>query len=341
MHHFLRILAGAGAGVADLQPATSNEDLVNALRRVGVVKTYGGEHSLWGQIKMWIPCATLYTQQHHDPPPHYNRQSVYDALRVCARDLFVPARHRQEAFIDTPIRLDEYDFNISAPHMHATCLEALDIQPGNRYRETGHLLYCSVVCVVWLCAQCCVHGMGMCLVCMECTHNTILSQPHAGSTLLLPTKQGVGCWEWLWCTHCCNGHAGVWFCKGCMWGGRPLFLYSSCCLPCDLTIASSAVSPQHTPVSPQHLCHLNTRSCHLNTHTPPHIQAGPSGVAVGIDIKQAAVTMGSSNVEHLCMTNQQYVGAVCGCCMWDVDDGVGGWGGVHGVVSSLCMMGCS
>lgn len=40
MHHFLRILAGAGAGVADLQPAASNDDLVNTLRRVGVIKTY-------------------------------------------------------------------------------------------------------------------------------------------------------------------------------------------------------------------------------------------------------------------------------------------------------------
>lgn len=31
-----------------------------------------------------------------------------------------------------PIRVEALDFNISAPHMHATCLEALALQPGHK-----------------------------------------------------------------------------------------------------------------------------------------------------------------------------------------------------------------
>jgi protein-L-isoaspartate O-methyltransferase len=121
---------------------------------------------------------------------------VQRALRVCPRDLFVPAGHREEALVDAPIRVEEHDFNISAPHMHvsrehgratphrrayesfsarfnahraccffcrlvclaeppacttnaataplymlaplqATCLEALQLQPGHRFLDVG------------------------------------------------------------------------------------------------------------------------------------------------------------------------------------------------------------
>lgn len=123
MHHFLRILAGAGG--AELQPAASNDELVATLRRCGVIKTCAG-----------VDVGRAPTHL------HLLRQGVFDALSVCARDLFVPARYRAEAFIDTPIRLQEYDFNISAPHMHATCLEALDVQPGHRYASTNGISCC-------------------------------------------------------------------------------------------------------------------------------------------------------------------------------------------------------
>jgi protein-L-isoaspartate O-methyltransferase len=39
------------------------------------------------------------------------------AMRLCSRDLFVPEEYREDAFMDTPIRVEEHDFNISAPHM--------------------------------------------------------------------------------------------------------------------------------------------------------------------------------------------------------------------------------
>lgn len=64
--------------------------------------------------------------------PH--RERVKAAFRVCSRDRFMPPdfQHRDEVFIDHPIRLEAYDFNVSAPHMHVTCLETLDLKPGDR-----------------------------------------------------------------------------------------------------------------------------------------------------------------------------------------------------------------
>lgn len=62
---------------------------------------------------------------------------VHIALKLCARDLFVPETHADEALVDAPIRVEEHDFNISAPHMHATCLEALQLQPGHKFLDVG------------------------------------------------------------------------------------------------------------------------------------------------------------------------------------------------------------
>jgi protein-L-isoaspartate O-methyltransferase len=49
---------------------------------------------------------------------------VTKAMKVCARNAFLPEAHRnpEEAFVDSPIHLDGLHFNVSAPHMHATCL---------------------------------------------------------------------------------------------------------------------------------------------------------------------------------------------------------------------------
>lgn len=102
LHHFLRIIAG-GRLVMDAAPANSNEDLLAGLKEAGALTT----------------------------------DAVSCALRLCPRDAFVPERYADEAFIDSPIRLEEYDFNISAPHMHATCLEALSVRPGDRCLDVG------------------------------------------------------------------------------------------------------------------------------------------------------------------------------------------------------------
>lgn len=59
------------------------------------------------------------------------------AFQNCPRDIFIPQEYREEAFLDNPIRVESMNFNISAPHMHATCLEALDIRPGHRVLDVG------------------------------------------------------------------------------------------------------------------------------------------------------------------------------------------------------------
>jgi protein-L-isoaspartate O-methyltransferase len=53
------------------------------------------------------------------------------------RGLFVTDDVREEAYIDTPLRLAKHNFNFSAPHMYAMCLENLDIQPGHAVLDIG------------------------------------------------------------------------------------------------------------------------------------------------------------------------------------------------------------
>lgn len=62
-----------------------------------------------------------------------SREHVTKAMLVCRRDAFVPEEQRQaEAFTDAPLPIQGMGFNMSAPHMHATCLEALMLEPGHR-----------------------------------------------------------------------------------------------------------------------------------------------------------------------------------------------------------------
>jgi len=65
------------------------------------------------------------------------RDTAIKAMRMCPRNMFVPEQHQDEAFTDSPIRLEELDFNVSAPHMHASCLEALQLEPGHKVLDVG------------------------------------------------------------------------------------------------------------------------------------------------------------------------------------------------------------
>lgn len=78
-------------------------------------------------------CGTQFTC----PPFYHNSERVARAMTVCSRAIFVPSGYRSEAFMDTPIRVEELDFNVSAPHMHATCLEALELAPGHKFLDVG------------------------------------------------------------------------------------------------------------------------------------------------------------------------------------------------------------
>lgn len=54
---------------------------------------------------------------------------VEDAFRAVPRGAFVPHDLQVEAYIDSPLR-GEPHVHLSAPHMYATVLEALQLSPG-------------------------------------------------------------------------------------------------------------------------------------------------------------------------------------------------------------------
>lgn len=83
--------------------ADSNDDLVANLQRAGVITS----------------------------------DAVAAALRACPRDAFVPPAHAEEALMDVPVRVEDLGFNISAPHMHCSMLEGLEIAPGDAVLDVG------------------------------------------------------------------------------------------------------------------------------------------------------------------------------------------------------------
>ncbi|KAL3143039.1 hypothetical protein ABBQ38_003315 [Trebouxia sp. C0009 RCD-2024] len=101
LHHFLRLIGGGR--IIERDAAATNDELVSALKRRGII----------------------------------TQDAAIKALRVCPRNLFVTEQHQDEAFTDSPVRLHDLDFNVSAPHMHASCLEALQLQPGHRLLDVG------------------------------------------------------------------------------------------------------------------------------------------------------------------------------------------------------------
>jgi protein-L-isoaspartate(D-aspartate) O-methyltransferase len=64
-------------------------------------------------------------------------ERIIKAMLAIPRGLFVTDDVREEAYIDTPLRLAKHNFNFSAPHMYAMCLENLDIQPGHTVLDIG------------------------------------------------------------------------------------------------------------------------------------------------------------------------------------------------------------
>jgi len=59
------------------------------------------------------------------------------ALRAVPRGPFVPDDQADQAYVDTPLRLAAFGFNISAPHMYAMCLEALGLELGHSFLDIG------------------------------------------------------------------------------------------------------------------------------------------------------------------------------------------------------------
>lgn len=64
------------------------------------------------------------------------RESTAEAMRVVPRHEFVPGGRRRRAYEDTPLPIAEGQ-TISAPHMVATMLDLLALQPGDEVLEIG------------------------------------------------------------------------------------------------------------------------------------------------------------------------------------------------------------
>ncbi|MFC4406434.1 protein-L-isoaspartate(D-aspartate) O-methyltransferase [Haloarchaeobius iranensis] len=64
------------------------------------------------------------------------RESTLDAVRAVPRHEFVPESRRSEAYADRPLPIGD-GATISAPHMVAIMVDALDLSTGDRVLEVG------------------------------------------------------------------------------------------------------------------------------------------------------------------------------------------------------------
>ncbi|KAF6261005.1 protein-L-isoaspartate O-methyltransferase-domain-containing protein [Scenedesmus sp. NREL 46B-D3] len=136
----LRMLAGQRVIVERGRAAGSNEELVSGLKRTGML----------------------------------NSEAVHRAMLTCPRGSFVPEGYRAEAWVDSPIRVEEEDFNISAPHMHAQLLESLDICPGDRVLDVGCGCGFIAACAAVLAGKSgCVVGVDIKPTCVKLAQDNI------------------------------------------------------------------------------------------------------------------------------------------------------------------------
>ena len=73
-------------------------------------------------------------------------KEVEEAFRAVPRGAFVPPDLQLEAYIDSPLLGDPH-VHMSAPHMYATVLEALDLSPGRTFLHYNGL-FCEMVSFV-------------------------------------------------------------------------------------------------------------------------------------------------------------------------------------------------
>ncbi|KAJ8904625.1 hypothetical protein NDN08_001143 [Rhodosorus marinus] len=64
-------------------------------------------------------------------------KQVEESFRTCPRDVFVPDSQKAVSYDMSPLRLTEYEFNISAPDVYANALEVLEFKEGDRFLDIG------------------------------------------------------------------------------------------------------------------------------------------------------------------------------------------------------------
>jgi len=67
----------------------------------------------------------------------FQNPKIEEAMLAIPRHMFVTEDLLAEAYHDNPLRFSRMGFNISAPHMHAMCLENMNIQPGDIILDIG------------------------------------------------------------------------------------------------------------------------------------------------------------------------------------------------------------
>eukprot|EP00188_Purpureofilum_apyrenoidigerum_P002675 Plantae.Rhodophyta-Purpureofilum_apyrenoidigerum.ctg274.p1 GENE.Plantae.Rhodophyta-Purpureofilum_apyrenoidigerum.ctg274~~Plantae.Rhodophyta-Purpureofilum_apyrenoidigerum.ctg274.p1 ORF type:complete len:546 (-),score=100.14 Plantae.Rhodophyta-Purpureofilum_apyrenoidigerum.ctg274:24-1661(-) len=64
-------------------------------------------------------------------------EAVEESFRLCPREIFVPEAQKAHSYDMSPLRLTEYEFNISAPEVYANALEVLEFGKGHRFLDIG------------------------------------------------------------------------------------------------------------------------------------------------------------------------------------------------------------
>jgi len=130
-----------GAGMSEDEVSEGGEDQGEGQERTGMPRHV--QRALW-RILVGDP-ARLGPEPstHEELIDSLKRSRVLINTRVCRamelipRGSFVPEEQQGEAYLDCPLAVPQLGFNISAPHIHATCLEKLGLEPGHHFLDVG------------------------------------------------------------------------------------------------------------------------------------------------------------------------------------------------------------
>eukprot|EP01130_Rhizamoeba_saxonica_P008859 TRINITY_DN358_c0_g1_i2.p1 TRINITY_DN358_c0_g1~~TRINITY_DN358_c0_g1_i2.p1 ORF type:complete len:419 (-),score=64.39 TRINITY_DN358_c0_g1_i2:167-1423(-) len=67
----------------------------------------------------------------------FSSRRIREAMLYVPRADFLPPDYQDHAYEDKPLKISEFGFNVSAPHMYAHCLESLSIETGHTVLDVG------------------------------------------------------------------------------------------------------------------------------------------------------------------------------------------------------------